>query len=181
MPVGPNNSDILLSLADRIRRVRGGLSRADFAGKLGIHLNTLGHYERGQRAPDALVLVKICQIFAVNPLWLLFGEGPALDKDRITIEPACAGTLCAGQPLARIVIKDKDHAQTKNAISATPSFNAETIQGAIVAIEQALLESQKNLPPHKKAELVVAVCELLIDMDSSAVPEKVLKLIRLSA
>lgn len=181
MPVGENNSDILPPLADRIRRVRGNLSRAEFAGKLGIHLNTLGHYERAQRAPDAFVLMNICQMFAVNPQWLLLGEGPALDEDRITVEPARAGSLCAGQPLARIVVKDRDYARTDRASDATISFNADTIQNAIIAIEQALLESQKSLPPHKKAELVVAVCELLVDMDSSSVPENVLKLIRLSA
>ena len=175
------NLDTLSHLANRIRRVRGGMSRADFAEKIGVHLNTLGYYERGQRAPDAVVLINICKVFAVEPSWLLLGEGPALDEDRIIVESASAGSLRAGEPLARIVIKRKEEIKNKQQEVAKKAFSSETIQGAIVAVEQALSESHKSLSPQRKAELVVVACELLIDMDSATAPDKILKLIRLSA
>lgn len=178
----PNdNLDTLHSLAERIRLVRGSMTRADFAQKIGIHLNTLGHYERGQRAPDALVLIAICRIFAVKSSWLLFGEGPALDEDRITIEPTHAGSMRAGQALARIVVKDRKDMAHKPCNEDKLSFTSETIQSAIISIEQALSESQKVMTPEKKSELVVAVCELLNDMDNSTASERILRLIRLSA
>lgn len=175
------NLDILQALAERIRLVRGELSRADFAKKLGIHLNTLGHYERGQRVPDALVLTNICNLFAVKPSWLILGEGQALDEERIIVEPARAGTLRAGDSLARIVVKERATAvSTLKNIDQT-SFDINIIQDAIVSVEQALSESGKELSPKKKAELVVAACELLADMDNAAASDKLLRLIRLSA
>lgn len=181
MVIPEGNLDILQALAGRIRLVRGELSRVDFAKKLGIHLNTLGHYERGQRVPDALVLINICNLFAVKPTWLILGEGPALDEERIIVEPARAGTLRAGDSLARIVVKEKGNVAGRHKTTDKISFSITIIQDAIISVEQALNESGKRLSPEKKAELVVAACELLADMDNAEASDKLLKLIRLSA
>ncbi len=47
-----------------------------FAEKVGVHLNTIGRWERAQRTPDVDDLNKILAAFPhINPAWLLAGEG----------------------------------------------------------------------------------------------------------
>jgi transcriptional regulator with XRE-family HTH domain len=157
------------------------MSRADFAKRIGIHLNTLGYYERSQRTPDAIVLISICKEFAIKPLWLLLGEGDALDKDRITIEQARAGSLCAGQHIRDFVVNNDVDIRRRDGRNSEKLFSQTVIQNAIIAVEQALAESNKQLAPQKKAALIIVACELLVDMNDTASSEKILKLIRLSA
>ncbi len=64
------------SLAERIKKVRGEISREEFAQLIGVHVNTVGRYERGESEPDISIASKICREFDVNPHWLMLGEGP---------------------------------------------------------------------------------------------------------
>ena len=61
--------------AARIRAVRGKMSREDFSETIGVHVNTIGRYERGENEPDISIAAKICRKFNVNPSWLILGEG----------------------------------------------------------------------------------------------------------
>ena len=175
------NLDILHGLAERIRLVRGNMSRADFAKTIGVHLNTVGYYERNQRTPDALVLIKICSKFAIKPEWLLFGEGSVLDESKIEIESAQAGTLCAGQPLAKVVVKSNTRAKSSASQDHSDLYSADTIKMAIKLTEQALIDSNKSINPEKKSALILAVCDVLIDGNKENSVDNVIKLIRLSA
>lgn len=175
------NLDILHGLAERIRLVRGNMSRADFAKTIGVHLNTVGYYERNQRTPDAFVLINICSKFAIKPDWLLFGEGPAIDEGRIKIESARAGTLRAGQPLARVVVKNTIKTQSRDTQDLSNSYKAEIVKIAVELTEQALNDSNKSIGPKKKAEFIVAVCDILIDSKEANSADRIIKLIRLSA
>ncbi|KAB2888880.1 MAG: helix-turn-helix transcriptional regulator [Desulfobulbaceae bacterium] len=65
-----------MTLAERLRSLRGDTSTADFCRRFGIHRNTLPRYESGERTPDADFLEAICRAYNVNPSWLLLGEGP---------------------------------------------------------------------------------------------------------
>lgn len=64
------------SLAERLKSVRGELSREEFAQAIGVHVNTVGRYERGESEPDISIASKICREFDVSPHWLMLGEGP---------------------------------------------------------------------------------------------------------
>lgn len=59
----------------RVRAVRGSLSQRKFAAALGVHPNTLGRIERGERVPDLHFLKTLCRQYTVNARWLLLGEG----------------------------------------------------------------------------------------------------------
>lgn len=59
----------------RLIHIRGRLSQAAFAAKCGIHKNTLGHYERNERGPDACFLTALAYM-GVNINWILTGTGP---------------------------------------------------------------------------------------------------------
>lgn len=67
--------DTNTTTAQRLKIVRGDLSQAAFAKRLGVHQNTLGRYERGVTEPDTGFARAICTIFGVEPRWLLLGEG----------------------------------------------------------------------------------------------------------
>ena len=49
-----------MNASERLKIIRGDLTQAEFAAKLGIHKNTLGRYERGESEPDFSVCVNIC-------------------------------------------------------------------------------------------------------------------------
>ncbi|MBN7770474.1 helix-turn-helix domain-containing protein [Marinobacter daepoensis] len=67
-------SDAALAIGQRLAEIRNGKSQGAFAEELGIHKNSLGHYERGNRVPDAAVLLKLLEMgFSAN--WVLTGEG----------------------------------------------------------------------------------------------------------
>lgn len=61
---------------ERIKKVRGGQSLTEFATGFGIHKNTLARYEKGEGLPDAAFLAKLCEIYRINPSWMLTGKGP---------------------------------------------------------------------------------------------------------
>lgn len=65
------------SIGQRIAHVRGSESQAAFARRLEVHKNTLGYYERGERAPDSNFLAKLAET-GVNVHWVVTGEGPVL-------------------------------------------------------------------------------------------------------
>lgn len=73
------------TFSERLRYVRGNLSRDDFADAIGVHKNTVGRYERGQSEPELSIIAKICAKFNVEPKWLIYGEGiaPNVDGEQI--------------------------------------------------------------------------------------------------
>lgn len=64
------------TIGERIKVLRGEMHQTELADRLGVHKNTIVNYERGERFPDAPILLKILQLFpGTNPAWLLTGEG----------------------------------------------------------------------------------------------------------
>lgn len=63
------------TVGERIRACRSDLSQSDFASRLGVHVNTLGKYERDQRLPDAEFLTNLTLTFGIDTTWLLTGQG----------------------------------------------------------------------------------------------------------
>ena len=65
-----------MTLGDRIQKVRGGLTQAEFGKKIGISQPSVRNYEQNVRKPDSEILYNICDFFLVSPEWLLTGKGP---------------------------------------------------------------------------------------------------------
>ena len=63
------------TVADRLKFIRGSLTKVEFAGALGINRNTLLQWENNKLFPRFEKLQKIHKIFKVNINWLLSGEG----------------------------------------------------------------------------------------------------------
>lgn len=65
-----------MTIGMRLKELRGKLSREEFAGKLGIHPQTLYRYEKDGRSIDAELIGKIVKAFNISSKWLIFGDGP---------------------------------------------------------------------------------------------------------
>ncbi|MGB1835814.1 XRE family transcriptional regulator [Marinobacter adhaerens] len=62
------------AIGERLTQIRGAKSQGAFAEELGVHKNSLGHYERGNRVPDAETLLKLVEM-GYDANWLLTGKG----------------------------------------------------------------------------------------------------------
>ena len=64
-------------LSERLRELRGASSQAEMARPLEITYQQWAKYERGESAPGAEMLVKICRAHACSSDWLLGLDAPA--------------------------------------------------------------------------------------------------------
>ena len=62
------------------RRTRG-ITQADLAVRIGMSHGALVNYEKEKRDPPASMLASICDIYSVNPDWLLLGNGTMERQD----------------------------------------------------------------------------------------------------
>ncbi len=73
----------MTAIGERIRNVRGGLSQEAFAKTLSVHKITVARWEKGETRPDADALQKICEVFGINPTWLILGEGSVKQSEGV--------------------------------------------------------------------------------------------------
>lgn len=72
---------IMTELSDRIKQVRGSISREKFAALIEISARSLVAYEQAENVPKADVLERICAKTCTSPRWLLLGVGPIYEQD----------------------------------------------------------------------------------------------------
>lgn len=61
------------TIGGRIAMIRGDLKQIEFAEKTGVGRTTLIRYEAGTTSPDAKFLLRVIELFGVDPVWLLVG------------------------------------------------------------------------------------------------------------
>ena len=54
-------------------------SQAEFAATLGVSPRAYANYERGEREMPAVVLLRLYELFRIDPVWLLTGKETARD------------------------------------------------------------------------------------------------------
>lgn len=64
-----------MTIAERLKLIRGKETRESFSQKIGIHPQTLYRYEKGGREIDSGVIIAICEEYCISPAWLLTGSG----------------------------------------------------------------------------------------------------------
>ncbi len=67
------------SIGQRLREVRGTLTQAEFAERMGVAKITITRYEGDASVPDGNFLLKLENLFQVDPAWMLLGR--ALSND----------------------------------------------------------------------------------------------------
>lgn len=71
-----NQTGDCVNFGERLKMVRGNLTRDEFSVKIHVHKNTIGRWERGEQTPNVDDLNQVLQAYPdINPAWLLTGEG----------------------------------------------------------------------------------------------------------
>jgi len=74
----------LKTLGERIKYLQknSGKNQVEFAKSLGVSKGSLILYQKNDRSPGSSFLRTLCELYQVNPTWLLLGEGePALEEE----------------------------------------------------------------------------------------------------
>ena len=131
-PKPPEGRQTWLQYGSRLIQIRGEKSQAQFAPKLGVHKNTLGHYERGARELGADALRSL--VYAGwNANWVLTGEGPE------RIDQVAAAPESQFERQGRVKIAVQLLREAEDAAGAPPRWTPEQ-QGEATAILVRLLE-----------------------------------------
>jgi len=91
-PGEPESQADPVAVGRRIVQLRGKLRQEEFAAELGVHTNTLGRYERGERLPDAELLIALSKARGVSADWVLFGL-PPMSLEEAASQPLRARAL----------------------------------------------------------------------------------------
>jgi len=73
-PIGFMEKNADLDLGKRLKELRGSVSQAEFAKKIGVSLPSYQRYEYGERTPHPHTLSKIARLCDTTIDWLLTGD-----------------------------------------------------------------------------------------------------------
>jgi transcriptional regulator with XRE-family HTH domain len=104
---------LLETLGDRLKFIqkRSGKNQADFADSLGTSKGSLILYQKNKRRPDSSLLKSLCEIYKVNPTWLLLGKDePFLEGSAQEEMVAIDGKLMATDPVEQLLYEEEERA-----------------------------------------------------------------------
>lgn len=145
-----------MNISERLRLIRTklNLTQRDAATKFNMPVTSWKSYEKGPSEPGSGALRGLAE-GGINTNWLLTGEGKMLLADMQT-------------PLH------------KDAQAAEPlELDRENIVLAIETVEEGLQITGRVMKPNKKAELIMAVYDLLSEQSEQQPPIKKETLLRL--
>jgi len=146
----------------RFNQLRGELSQAKFAEKLGLSRPVIGFYENGERIPDILTLKKIAETYNVSADWLLgLSDIKTGNADDMAIEKSIGLSEDAIKTLNRLKSTEK---KLKDGyyLDALPSDNWEEVRMIpsivdlrersehIIKMLNLLLSTQRSSNEHSK-------------------------------
>lgn len=170
MPVfSEEKTGIQMTIGDRIKKTRGEASRKDLASALGIHVQTLGNYERGERQPDAVFLQAVCDLYGVSPAWLLTGEGEMLRTEG-QVAALSSNTLHTlykekGPPSAAEQLADLDAAMNGQVKRFAESRPFESNLARLKAATEMAVQLTEGWPGGLPVGVALVFQELLISGD----------------
>ncbi|MDR1045705.1 MAG: helix-turn-helix domain-containing protein [Candidatus Adiutrix sp.] len=143
-----------MDIGDRIRKIRGRHSRAEFAEELGIHPQTLYMYEKGKRVVDVELVRGICEKFNVSVEWLIFGdrELQSLRETPVLEGEAAYPAERADKPDVAPVIAEKD-ARIEELKSELIAAQAGALKAYELAVEVIQQGAESGLRKNAKSPL----------------------------
>ena len=99
------------TLGERLKFIQkhSGRNQADFSKSLGISKGSLNLYHRNKRRPDSAVLQSLCELYQVNPTWLLLGRGEPFPLEMDMIVPQAA-MLPVSDPVEQLLAQEEERA-----------------------------------------------------------------------
>lgn len=128
-----------MSLAERLRIVRGSMGQTEFAKKVGNSQSGISAYEKGQRKPDYETLIRVSKEFGVTLDWLLLGKGPMHPA------PHTEGSAVGKMDDMSSILKCE---RAQHTDFAAPPKNKTDDMSSVLGLQQKLLEAlqeQNNL------------------------------------
>ena len=101
------------TLGERIKYLQknSGMNQIDFAKSLGISKGSLILYQKNDRSPGGSFLRTLCEIYRVNPAWLLLGEGePSIGEKTQGEESAERGKFLTIDPVVQLLNEEEERA-----------------------------------------------------------------------
>lgn len=136
-------SSSLGAVGERLRAFRKGqsLTQNDLARAVSIHFQSILRYEKGLLAPGSDFVLKLSELFRLNPNWLLLGEGPMfLSAAESAPRPIAYDDVSYAVPRAREPFTDYRAFPPPNAL-------VETADVPVLKTLQALV----SVPPKKSS------------------------------
>ena len=131
-----------MTIGERIKKVRGDRTQADFSRLTTIPKNTLGRYERGEIVPGGEAIALLCKNLDIDSNWLLFGEGPMRREEPA---PATApATAQAASPPAEDDFKMSDMLTKTAEVLESDTIYRTALASNINAFHQAV-RSERTL------------------------------------
>lgn len=143
------------AISTRLVEVLGDEPLTSFARRCGVIEGTLRNIIKSGAWPRTDNLVAIADAANVNIEWLATGRGPKMRGAAYSIAPA-----------------------PPQAPSSVNVDDLERLELAVESVEEGLAATHRTLPPSRYAQLIVAVYDLLADMDQK---DNVIKFIKLAA
>ena len=107
------NGLLLKTLGERIKYLQknSGMNQVKFAQSLGVSKGSLILYHKNDRSPDSSFLRTLCELYRVNPTWLLQGEGePVVEGSTQEGEATGRGRVGAIDPVAQLLDEEEERA-----------------------------------------------------------------------
>lgn len=99
-----------MPISERIKTVRGSLSRAAFAKKIKITESTLRNYESGLSLPNSDTIAIVCETCDTDPEWLILGTGSMHPNDTSAVQQHATtqSESTASEPCVRCAKLEKE-------------------------------------------------------------------------
>jgi len=147
------------TVGERLREIRGDMSREEFVPYVGVSKSTLARYERGSRSPDAEFIGLLLENFGINPVWFIYGtDQKYLSSNRLTHEGHSPGK------------------PTK-----LPSIDHELLREIIEGVEESLTSNELELSTEKKAQIISLLYEHFTETGKEVDEQTVTRYLRLGA
>ena len=101
----------MTTLGERIKFIQkaSDKNQTDFAKSLGISKGSLILYQKNRRNPDSSLLKSFCEIYKVDPAWLLLGECEPVTVDIEKVR-LLEGSVAERDPVAQLLNEEVERA-----------------------------------------------------------------------
>jgi len=116
-----SNADDNADIGRRLMAIRtaSGLTQFEFADKLGLSPRAYANYERGEREVPTALFKSLCEVFRIDPLWLLGGQDE---------EPMFIGSRRLDADLLECIVELVEEWLTKHRRALKPAKKARVIR-----------------------------------------------------
>jgi transcriptional regulator with XRE-family HTH domain len=99
----------LRTLGERLKFIQKKSRKTlpDFASSLGVSRDSLINYQHNRTNPDSRFLATFCELYRVNPTWLLLGEGEPFPNAHEVTGP---GDVMAIDPVTQLLNQEEQRA-----------------------------------------------------------------------